>query len=96
MPAKTDYIRQEQTSLVSQVRKIQTALGNLIDAIKSNESIDLEYLDKTGQDPERNRTIAKYTALKAAVDQVNAMQITVKDQADFLAGYDAATEESPE
>ena len=92
MSAKIDYITSEQTILISKASALQVKIGKLISAIKSGQKVDLKYLTENGIEPNRDRTQAKYNALKLAVDEINNTNLTIKSQVDFMAGYDAAVD----
>lgn len=89
MGAKTNYIRTETTALKAQIEAMQSSLGTLMAGIKKAEA-DAAFRDTNGEQPSRANTIAKFTALKAAVDAINATTLTAPTVADFTTNFDAA------
>lgn len=89
MGAKTNYIRTETTALKAQIEAMQSSLGTLMAGIKQAEA-DASFRDANGEQPSRTNSIAKFTALKAAVDAINATTLTVPAVADFTTNFDAA------
>lgn len=86
--SKISYTQAELTDLKSQIANHQAALGSLLDSIKGAESL-LAARTALSEEPKRDNIQTQYQALKAAVDTVNGMSLSVKSETDFLAGYDA-------
>jgi hypothetical protein len=91
MSAKTDYIRTETTALKTQIQTLLGALGQLMTGIKQAEA-DAAFRDANSETPNRANSIAKFTALKGAVDAINAISLSVPSVEDFTANFDAAVE----
>jgi len=90
MSAQSDYARTETTALKTQISTQMTALGNLLNAVQSIER-EAAFRDEKGEQLVRANVQSGYGTLKSAVDTINGMQLSVKSQADFMAGFDAAT-----
>lgn len=89
MSAKIDYTRTELTALKSQIAAHQAALGTLSASIAQAEGL-LSAREALSEEPVRENIEAKFSALRSAVTQVNALSLTIPSQVDFMAGYDAA------
>jgi hypothetical protein len=93
MSAKIDYTRAELTGLKSQIEAQKQLLGGLLDAIKRADSL-LNAREALGEEPLRANIESKYTALKAGVDQINGLSLSVKSKTDFMDGFDNATNDA--
>lgn len=92
MGAKHDYIQQQITAVRSQLEAKRVAIGKTLSALKGAEARNT-FREQGGEDPVRAATAAQFDGLKALVDGVNAGAVGLPSKADFLAGFDAATDE---
>lgn len=91
MGAKTDYIRTETTALKAQIESLQSSLGALMAGVKAAE-LDAAFRDTNGEQPNRDNSIAKFTALNGFVNSINAVTLTVPTVAEFTSAFDAAVD----